>query len=139
MAQSHTGHLTGSDAVTNAVFRQFGVIRVDGLDELQDTAALLSKAEVPSTDGVCIYAISGGTGAHLADLASAGGLRIPELSARTQKALREWIPGYLRVSNPVDCGGAPSAQADEANAGAGQRPCQESTSRKVHRSSAEPQ
>jgi acyl-CoA synthetase (NDP forming) len=109
MAQSHTGHLTGSDAVTNAVFRQFGVTRVDGLDELQDTAALLSKAAPPTTDGVCIYAISGGTGAHLADLASAGGLRIPELSKQTQDALREWIPGYLRVSNPVDCGGGPSA------------------------------
>jgi acyl-CoA synthetase (NDP forming) len=109
MAQSHTGHLTGSDAVTNAVFRQFGVIRVDGLDELQDTATLLSRAEPPTTDGVCIYAISGGTGAHLADLAADGGLRIPELTRKTQKALREWIPGYLRVSNPVDNGGAPSA------------------------------
>ena len=109
MAQSHTGHLTGSDAVTSAVFRQFGVIRVDGLDELQDTAMLLSRAAPPTTDGVCIYAISGGTGAHLADLASAGGLRIPDLTEATQTALREWIPGYLRVSNPVDCGGAPSA------------------------------
>ena len=109
MAQSHTGHLTGSDAVTSAVFRQFGVIRVDGLDELQDTALLLSRAAPPTTDGVCIYAISGGTGAHLADLASAGGLRIPDLTEATQTALREWIPGYLRVSNPVDCGGAPSA------------------------------
>ena len=109
MAQSHTGHLTGRDGVTSAVFRQFGVIRVDGLDELQDTAMLLSRAAPPTTDGVCIYAISGGTGAHLADLASAGGLRIPDLTEATQTALREWIPGYLRVSNPVDCGGAPSA------------------------------
>lgn len=109
MAQSHTGHLTGSDAVTDAVFRQFGVTRVDGLDELQDTATLLSRAAPPTTDGVCIYAISGGTGAHLADLAAAGGLRIPPLTKATQEALREWIPGYLRVSNPVDCGGAPSA------------------------------
>ncbi len=109
MAQSHTGHLTGSDAVTSAVFRQFGVIRVDGLDELQDTATLLSRAAPPTTDGVCIYAISGGTGAHLADLASAGGLQIPDLTRATQDALREWIPGYLRVSNPVDNGGAPSA------------------------------
>ncbi|HEY5695868.1 MAG TPA: acetate--CoA ligase family protein [Acidimicrobiales bacterium] len=109
MAQSHTGHLTGTDGVTSAVFRQFGVIRVDGLDELQDTAMLLSRAAPPTTDGVCIYAISGGTGAHLADLASAGGLRIPDLTEATQTALREWIPGYLRVSNPVDCGGAPSA------------------------------
>jgi acyl-CoA synthetase (NDP forming) len=109
MAQSHTGHLTGSDAVTEAVFRQFGVIRVDGLDELQDTATMLSRSAPPTTDGVCIYAISGGTGAHLADLAAAGGLRIPDLTKATQEALREWIPGYLRVSNPVDNGGAPSA------------------------------
>src|SRR5436190_1189748 len=66
MAKSHTGHLTGSDAVTSAVFRQFGVTRVDGLDELQDTAALLARAAAPKGDGVCIYAISGGTGAHMA-------------------------------------------------------------------------
>jgi acyl-CoA synthetase (NDP forming) len=57
---------------------------------------------------VCIYSISGGTGAHLADLAAAAGLRLPALTKATQAALREWIPGYLRVSNPVDCGGAPS-------------------------------
>jgi acyl-CoA synthetase (NDP forming) len=34
---------------------------------------------------------------------------LPDLSAKTQKALHEWIPGYLRVSNPVDNGGAPSS------------------------------
>ena len=109
MAQSHTGHLTGSDAVTSAVFRQYGITRVDGLDELQDTAAMLARTQAPKGDGVCIYAISGGTGAHMADLAAAGGLRLPDLSEKTQEALHEWIPPYLRVSNPVDNGGAPSA------------------------------
>jgi acyl-CoA synthetase (NDP forming) len=109
MAKSHTGHLTGSDAVTSAVFRQFGVTRVDGLDELQDTAAMLARAAKPSGDGVCIYAISGGTGAHMADLVAARGLRVPDLAPETQRALHEWIPSYLRVSNPVDNGGAPSA------------------------------
>jgi acyl-CoA synthetase (NDP forming) len=109
MAKSHTGHLTGSDRVTDAVFRQFGITRVDGLDELQDTAAMLSRSAKPSGDGVCVYAISGGTGAHMADLASAAGLRLPELTESTQAALHEWIPAYLRVSNPVDNGGAPSA------------------------------
>ena len=109
MAKSHTGHLTGSDAVTSAVFRQLGVTRVDGLDELQDTAAMLARAPTPSGDGVCIYAISGGTGAHMADMASDVGLRLPDLTADTQRALHEWIPTYLRVSNPVDNGGAPSS------------------------------
>jgi acyl-CoA synthetase (NDP forming) len=109
MAKSHTGHLTGSDAVTSAVFKQFGVTRVDGLDELQDTSAMLARAAKPQGDGVCIYAISGGTGAHMADLAARAGLRLPELTPETQRALHEWIPQYLRVSNPVDNGGAPSA------------------------------
>jgi acyl-CoA synthetase (NDP forming) len=109
MAKSHTGHLTGSDAVTSAVFRQLGVTRVDGLDELQDTAAMLARAAKPGGDGVCIYAISGGTGAHMADMASAVGLRLPDLTAETQEALHQWIPTYLRVSNPVDNGGAPSS------------------------------
>ena len=46
MAQSHTGHLTGSDAITDAVFRQLGVTRVDGLDELLEVAlASVSAAE----------------------------------------------------------------------------------------------
>ena len=40
MAASHTGHLTGSDAVTSAVFRQFGVTRVDGLDDLLEVSAV---------------------------------------------------------------------------------------------------
>ncbi|MBD2897881.1 Trans-feruloyl-CoA synthase FCS1 [Actinomadura sp. RB99] len=107
MAASHTGKLTGSDAVASAVLGQFGVTRVDGLDELLDTSMLLARAKPPVSGGVCVYAISGGTGAHMADLCSAAGLELPELSAGTRKALHEWIPGYLRVSNPVDNGGHP--------------------------------
>src|SRR4029079_16411431 len=78
MAQSHTGHLTGSDAVTSAAFRQFGITRVDGLDELLDVSAAFARTKKPSGDGVCVYAISGGTGAHMADMASAAGLRLPD-------------------------------------------------------------
>ena len=108
MAMAHTGHLTGSDAVVSAVFRQYGITRVDGLDDLLDTSAMLARATPPTGDGVCVYAISGGTGAHMADMAAAAGLRLPELTTATQEALRQWIPDYLRVSNPVDNGGGPS-------------------------------
>ncbi|MHB8670577.1 MAG: acetate--CoA ligase family protein [Acidimicrobiales bacterium] len=108
MAKAHTGHLTGSDAVTSAAFRQCGITRVDGLDELLDVSAAFSRTDPPEGDGVCIYSISGGTGAHMADMAAAAGLRIPALADSTQRQLHEWIPPYLRVSNPVDNGGAPS-------------------------------
>ncbi|MFE3903978.1 acetate--CoA ligase family protein [Streptomyces sp. NPDC059153] len=106
-AASHTGKLTGADQVVDAAMRQFGVIRVDGLDELQDTAALLARARKPQADGVVVYSISGGTGAHFSDLATGAGLKIPTLSEEKQRELHEWIPGYLNVANPVDNGGHP--------------------------------
>ncbi|MEU8789950.1 acetate--CoA ligase family protein [Streptomyces sp. NPDC048643] len=106
-AASHTGKLTGADAVVDAAMRQYGVIRVDGLDELQDTAALLARARAPRADGVVVYSISGGTGAHFADLASAAGLDLPVLSDAKQAELHTWIPDYLNVANPVDNGGHP--------------------------------
>jgi acyl-CoA synthetase (NDP forming) len=108
MAKAHTGHLTGQDAVVDAVFRQYGVTRVDGLDELLDVSAAFARTPPPTGTGVCIYSISGGTGAHMADMVAAAGLDLVELQPATQATLREHIPGYLRVSNPVDSGGAPS-------------------------------
>ncbi|MFJ3635697.1 acetate--CoA ligase family protein [Streptomyces sp. NPDC090112] len=107
MAASHTGKLTGADTVVDAAMRQFGVIRVDGLDELQDTAALLARARTPQADGVVVYSISGGTGAHFSDLASEAGLHLPTLSQAKQDELHQWIPEYLNVANPVDNGGHP--------------------------------
>ena len=112
MAMAHTGHLTGSDAVTSAVFRQFGITRAEGLDDLLDTSAAFARARTSRGRRVGIYAISGGTGAHMADMVSAAGLEIPSLTRETQRALHDGlIPGYLRVSNPVDCGGPPVADS----------------------------
>ncbi|MET8802860.1 acetate--CoA ligase family protein [Streptomyces sp. NPDC004546] len=110
-AASHTGKLTGADDVVDAAMRQFGVVRVDGLDELQDIAALLARARAPLADGVAVYSISGGTGAHAADLAAAAGLRLPRLSEARQAELHQWIPEYLSVANPVDSGGHPVGDA----------------------------
>ncbi len=59
-----------------------------------------------------MYAISGGTGAHMADVLADAGLSLPDLTRSSQKQLHDGlIPAYLRVSNPVDCGGPPVADA----------------------------
>ncbi|MFI9720468.1 acetate--CoA ligase family protein [Streptomyces sp. NPDC052396] len=106
-AATHTGKLTGADAVVDAAMRQFGVVRVAGLDELQDTATLLARARPPRATGVAAYSISGGSGAHFADLATAAGLHLPTLSPEKQRELHQWIPDHLCVANPVDNGGHP--------------------------------
>ncbi len=103
------------------MFRQFGVTRVDGLDDLLEVSAALARTrpDAPPTwakkqkqPGICVYAISGGTGAHMADMVAAAGLQIPDLTKKSQQALHDGlIPSYLRVSNPVDCGGPPVADS----------------------------
>ncbi|HML00132.1 MAG TPA: acetate--CoA ligase family protein [Acidimicrobiales bacterium] len=104
MAASHTGHLTGSDRVTTGLFRQHGVVRVRDLDELLETAALFAKLPGDSGPRCALYSISGGSGTLMAEVAEAAGVPVPELSAPTQKGLRQLIPDYLTVANPVDNG-----------------------------------
>ncbi|MFD5544180.1 acetate--CoA ligase family protein, partial [Streptomyces sp. NPDC127079] len=106
-AASHRAHSRGAKLGVLAGLRHYGVIRVDGVDLLQDTAALLARARAPRADGVVVYSISGGTGAHVADLAAGLGLKLPELSEARQAELHQWIPEYLSVANPVDNGGHP--------------------------------
>lgn len=105
MSQSHTGHLASANEVVDAFFEQYGIVRVDDLDEWVEVAAALARCPVPSADGITIISVSGGTAAHLADLAEASGLRLPPLSAQTQARLRRIIPEGFAVSNPVDNGG----------------------------------
>ena len=104
MARSHTGHLAGSDAVVSGLFAQYGVVRVGDLDELLETAALFAKLPAGTGPRCCLYSISGGSGTLMAEVAESSGVPVPVLSARTQAALRELIPDYLTVSNPVDNG-----------------------------------
>lgn len=105
MASSHTGHLTGSDAVADGLFRQYGVVRVDDLDELLETAALFAKLPAGTGPRACLYSISGGSGTLMAEVAESAGVPVPCLSDDTQRALHAIIPGYLTVANPVDNGG----------------------------------
>lgn len=113
MATSHTGHLAGSDAVVDGLFRQYGVTRVGDLDELLETAALFAKVPARTGPNVCLYSSSGGSGTLMTEIAGQCGVAVPALSQETQAAIHRVLPGYLAVRNPVDNGGfagwAPSA------------------------------
>src|SRR5437870_12823957 len=101
MAQSHTGHLTGSDAVVDGLFAQHGVTRVRDLDELLETASLFAKLPAGTGPGLCMYSISGGSGTLMAESAESAGLCIPALAPETQTALPRYLPDYLPVPTPV--------------------------------------
>lgn len=101
-AQSHTASLTGSAEVNSAVFRQFGVIEVDDIDELVDTAWLFARAQPGAAEGLAIYTSSGGTAALTADAVGLCGLTLATFAPHTRETLRELLPDYAAIDNPVD-------------------------------------
>lgn len=114
MAQSHTGHLVGDDEVHQAVFDQYGITRVDDLDDLLEVSAGMARLPLLERPAVCIYGISGGSATHLADLCGAAGLEVPRLHPDTLAGLRELIPWYVNMDNPVDSGGGVSISPEGA-------------------------
>jgi acyl-CoA synthetase (NDP forming)/RimJ/RimL family protein N-acetyltransferase len=99
---SHTAALATTDAAVDALFRQAGVTRVATLDQLFDVAQAFVHQPVPKGPRVAIVGSSGGPGILAADAAEEAGLDVVELSAATQRALRELLPGAATVRNPVD-------------------------------------
>lgn len=113
MAAAHTGHLTGPDAVHDAVFDQYGIIRVDDLDEVIEISNLFCQTGLlDGPGGIAIYAMSGGTASHVADLFGAAGVEIPTFEQSTVDGLGKYIPWYLRRDNPVDSGGVITARPE---------------------------
>ncbi len=101
-AASHTGAMSGADAIYDGFFKQRGVIRVFDIDELLEVANLLARYEPPAGDRVAILSSSGGSGALLADLASDYQLRLPSPSARTRDQLQDIAPAVAAIANPMD-------------------------------------
>ncbi len=103
LASSHTGSLSGSDAAFRAILRKYGAIEAEDLEDLfsiADTFAALK--EYPKGSRYVFMNVSGGEAGVTADLADASGIELAELSAETKTALKEMLPSYATVNNPLD-------------------------------------
>ncbi len=109
-ASSHTAALATPDVAVDALFRQAGVIRVDTMEQLFDTAQVLVNQPLPRGRRVAIVSNGGGPGILAADACEGAGLEVPELSASTQAELRTFVSPDAGVTNPVDL--VASASAD---------------------------
>lgn len=101
-ASSHTGSMTGSDSVYDAVFKQKGIIRVEEVEDLYLTAATLAKCPRPRGNRVGIITTTGGGGVILTDKLVEMGMELPELSPETAAKLSETKASFGIVKNPLD-------------------------------------
>jgi len=104
---AHTGALAGSDDVQDSLFKQLGLIRVEDLDEMFETAELLAKwrDRLPGGNGVFAATLSGGVISLLADLGENLNLRFPGWSDAGRAKVKEFLPPYAGVDNPLDAWG----------------------------------
>ncbi|MBA7639782.1 Peptidyl-lysine N-acetyltransferase PatZ [subsurface metagenome] len=105
-ASSHTGALATPEVVSDALFRQAGIIRVDNIQELFDVATLLSNQPLPCGKRLVIVTNGGGPGILAADASAQLGLTLSEFSAETANKLRPLIKRNIRIGNPLDLTGS---------------------------------
>jgi len=100
-ALSHTGSLAGSAEAYSAAFRQSRVIEAETLDELFDFAKIFDQP-LPAGSRVGIITNGGGMGVLATDSLEAEKLQLATLSGGTKSLLRQSLPSYANVRNPLD-------------------------------------
>lgn len=102
LALTHTSSLAGSDELYDALFERLGIIRVKSLPALMETLKLLSVSDPLPGRRMGVLTCSGGDAALVADLAQDLGLELPSLSPTQADSLREQLPIYAVIANPLD-------------------------------------
>ena len=110
-ASSHTGALAGSDVAFDAAFKQTGVMRAQGVQDLFDTALAFSEGKLPAGNGLLVITNAGGPGIIAADAAERLGIALPHMTKESITAMATKLPPNATIFNPVDViGDATSAR-----------------------------
>jgi acyl-CoA synthetase (NDP forming) len=111
-AQAHSGALAVPDRLVDARFERHGVIRVQTLEEMLETANALQVRQRPTRGAIATMTASGGQIEMVLDAAEQVGLEHPVLAPDTVARIDGILPDFLAAQNPLDWWGV----ADEGRA-----------------------
>lgn len=111
-AAAHSGALGAPDKLVQALFERHGVIRVDTLEEMLETAKAMQASRRPTRPHVATLTASGGHVEMALDTAAAVGLEHPRLADETVRALEQILPDFLEAQNPLDWWGVADEDED---------------------------
>src|SRR5258707_3960815 len=104
---SHTGTLTGNDAVLDAAFRRVGVLRVKTIEDLFDMAEVLSKQPRPKGPRLAVVTNAGGPGVLATYMLVSDGGKIDTRSEESLQKLNSILFSHWNGHNPINAfGGA---------------------------------
>lgn len=110
-ARSHTAALTGSDALYDEVFAQYGITRVQDYDELLEVSQLLAHTGKPAQPGVAVVSHSGGISSLTADMCGQAGLDLPPLTDAARDGINDVLKGFGWAANPSDVTGFANSES----------------------------
>ncbi len=101
-AKSHTGALTGTSAIYNAVFKQTGIIKAENTTEMFDFAKALATQPLPKGNKIAIVTNAGGPGVAATDACQDVGLDLVEVDEHIRKRIKVFLPPFASTLNPID-------------------------------------
>ena len=110
-AASHTGAMSGEDAIFKGACRQAGLLNVSVPSDLLSLSAGFSSLPLPKGNRVGIVTLGGGWGVVTADECTQKGLIIPEIPDRIVASIGKYLPEFWSKGNPVDLVGTRNLEA----------------------------
>jgi len=113
-AAAHTGSLTGDDMIYDAAFKRAGIVRVEEIADLFNSAEVLGMQPLPKGPNLAIITNAGGPGVMATDALIARGGTLAKLSQKTIEMLNSVLPHYWSRANPIDILGDATAERYKA-------------------------
>ncbi|NVM01598.1 MAG: CoA-binding protein [Candidatus Helarchaeota archaeon] len=105
-AFSHTASISGSNDIYDAIFKQYGIINVENINQLLDITRAFIYLNPPEGNKVAVMAGGGGMGVLTADACDRVGLNVNKPSQNLIDKMNKLLPSYWSRSNPIDTVGS---------------------------------
>ncbi|MCX8010909.1 MAG: CoA-binding protein, partial [Ignavibacteria bacterium] len=109
-ASSHTGALASKDIIIDTMLKQAGIIRVDTIEEMFESADAFQKFSLPGGNKVAIITNAGGMAILCVDECEKLGFALSQLEQSTKEKIKPLLVPEASLNNPIDM--LPSADGD---------------------------
>lgn len=104
LTKNHTGSIESfTNDEFNTLIKKYSVIRCNDLEEFIYTLVVLSSYDIlPKGNRIASINLSGGEAALIGEMSGTFNLSFPDLNENVTKYLKERLPDYANISNPLD-------------------------------------
>ena len=101
-SKTHTGSIEIDTDIFKSACRSAGIVLVDSVDELIETAYYLEHNNIPNKNEIMVISPSGGPCIIAADNCTENNIKLIDPDIKTKEIIKKYVPVFASVSNPLD-------------------------------------